>query len=121
MHPIFQNIQISGLISPGETYLFSAEKEQGWDPGPIDQMYILNRDEDILPALEMELCIILGNCYELKKFIKWSEILDGCYEFRFLCFDKEELTETAYSLFLHRLSSFSEKLAWAQNLLIDSN
>lgn len=121
MHQILQNIHISGIIAPGDTYLFSAEKEPGWDPGPIDQMYVLTRDEDILPALEMELCMILGNCYEVRRFIRWSQILDDCYEFRFQCFDKEEKKETGYSLFLHRLSSFREKLAWAQTLLIDSN
>lgn len=121
MHPILQNIHITGIIAPGDTYIFSAEKEAGWDPGPLDQLYVLTRDEDIVPALEMELCLILGNCYELRRFIRCAQILDGCYEFRFQCFDKEEERETTYSLFLYRLASFREKLAWAQGLLIDSN
>src|SRR6202012_2843280 len=106
MHPILKNIHISGIINPGGTYIFSAEKEHGWDPGPIDHMYVLTRDEDIIPALEMELCIILGECYELRKFTKWSQILEGCYEFRFQCIDKAANNAAGYSLFLHRLSTF---------------
>ena len=121
MHPILETIQISGIITPGDTYIFSAEKELGWDPGPVDHMYVLTRDEEILPALEMELCIILGECYELKKFIRWSQILEGCYEFRFQCIDKAANKAIGYSLFLYRLSTVSEKLAWAKTLLIDSD
>jgi hypothetical protein len=111
MHQVLENISLSGIIAPGDVYILSAEKYQGWDPGPIDEMYILTHDEDLLPAFEMELCIFLADLYEPRKLIKWGEILDGCYEFRFLCYDKTDEKEIGYSLFLHRLPTFSEKLA----------
>lgn len=116
MHAQLAAIPVSGMINPGDIYIICAEKDLGWDPGPIELMYVITRDEDILPALEMEICIFLGQCYELRQFIKCSEILEDCYEFRFRCIDKAENREVGYSLFLHRLSSFSEKLAWAKEI-----
>jgi hypothetical protein len=120
MHEVLKHIPISGIIAPGETYIFSAEKEYGWDPGPVDHMYVITRDEEILPALDMELCLILRDCYELRKFIRWAEVLEGCYEFRFRCFDKAANKEIGYSLFLQRLATFADKLSWARSLLIDN-
>ena len=121
MHPLLENISLPGIIAPGDTYIITAEKEQGWDPGPVDYMYVLTNDQEILPALDMELCIILADSYKLRRFVKWAEILDGVYEFRFICLDKETGVEVAYSLFLHRLRSFPEMLAFVKDLLIDSN
>lgn len=115
MHPLLANIPVTGLILPGEVYVLCAEKHQGWDPGPIDQQYVITRDEDILPALDMELCLFLADCYELRQFIRCAQILDDCYEFRFRCWDKAANEEIGYSLFLHRLPGLAEKLAWARN------
>ncbi|HEV2479739.1 MAG TPA: hypothetical protein VGS79_08735 [Puia sp.] len=46
---------------------------------------MITRDEDILPALELELCMILADCYELREFVRCAEVIDDCYEFRFRC------------------------------------
>lgn len=114
MHPLLAGIPVTGLIRPGHVYVFCAEKEHGWDPGPIDQQYVITREEDILPALEMELCMILAGCYELRKFIRCAEVVEGCYEFRFRCWDKAANEEIGYSQFLYRLANLEEKLAWAR-------
>jgi hypothetical protein len=114
MHPVLASIPVTAIIQPGHIYVFCAEKERGWDPGPIDQLYVITRDEDILPALEMELCMILADWYELRHFVRCKEVLDDCYEFRFCCLDIAANKEIGYSLFLHRLSSLSEKLKWAR-------
>jgi hypothetical protein len=120
MNQELAKISVKGLVKPGCMYTFLAEKENGWDPGPIDQLYVITREEEIVPALEMELCLILGECYELRKFIKWSQILEDCYEFRFRCWDKAANEEIGYSLFLYRLSSFSEKLAWVMESIMST-
>jgi hypothetical protein len=117
MHPVLASIPVTGIILSGHFYVFCAEKDPGWDPGPIDQLYVITREEDILPALELELCMILAECYELRQFIRCAEILDGCHEFRFHCWDKAANKEIGYSLFLHRLPTLAEKLAWARETI----
>jgi hypothetical protein len=114
MHPVLASIPITAIIQPGHIYVLCTEKQNPFDPFPIDKLYVIPRDEDILPALEMEFCLVLTDWYELRHFIRCKEVLDDCYEFRFRCWDKAANKEVGYSLYLQRLSTFAEKLAWAR-------
>lgn len=119
MNEILKNIPTSGIITPGDIYIVSSN-DRGFDPGPTEFLYILTRDEDILTALELELCIVLGDMYDLRMFISSGRVEDGSHEFRFLCREKGRNEEVKHSIFLHRLSTLSEQLTWAKTCLTDS-
>ena len=108
MHPVIAAIPAMHILQPGGMYIISPEKGNIWDRIPIDWLYVITRDEEILPALHMEMCVFVAELYELKGFVKWSEVLVDCYEFRFRCLDKAANREIGYSLFLHRLQTFKE-------------
>jgi hypothetical protein len=110
MHQVLASIPVTGIIKPGQIYVLFAEREYGWDLDFIDQLYVITRDEDILPALELELSMLHPHWYELRHFIRCTEVLVDCYEFRFCCWGKSANKDIGYSLFLQRLSTFSEKL-----------
>jgi hypothetical protein len=117
MHPVLAPIPVTGIIQPGHTYVLSTEKQNPWDPFPIDRLYVILRDEDILPAVELEFSSVLAHRYELRHFIRCEEVWDDCYEFRFRCWDKAVNKEVGYSLFLLRLPTFAEKLARARKAI----
>jgi len=119
MNEILKNIPISGIITSGEIYILNPEGDPRHNPGPIEFIYTLTCDEHILPALELEFCI-LDELYALRKFCRYGEILDGVYEFHFRCYDKEGEEEVGYSMFLHRLSTLSQQQALFKHLLNDS-
>jgi hypothetical protein len=108
MHKSFEGVSVSGIVKPGEIYIFCDNLERGWQPEPLDFLYTIRSEAEILPALDMEMKI-LSDTYVLKKYLRFKKISDDCHEFRMLCYDEEGI-KVFFSLYLQRIFSFEEKL-----------
>jgi len=109
MHKLFQGLSVSGIVRPGHIYLFCDNLERGWHPEAVDFLYTIRSDDEVLPALDMELKI-LSDIYELKKYFGFTKISDDCYQFSMLCYERELGSKNRFSLYLQRIVSFEEKL-----------
>ncbi len=110
MNSKFDGVSTAGIIKPGDLYIIYEQADRGWDPGPIEFIYAIRKDEDILAALDMELSIVMAEYYELKRFVGVTKISDDCHEFRMFIHDKEDDKDREWSLYLHRITPFEEKL-----------
>jgi len=118
MNEVIKTIPTSGIVSPGEVYIFDERPDRAHSPDPIKYLYVIKREEEILPALEMEFCIVLAGEYELRQFLGWRKISADCQECKLICYDKVEETEVDYFLYLHRIMTFEEKLARVKELFL---
>ena len=107
MHKSFEGISLSGIVKPGEIYIFCDNRDKGWQPEPLNLLYTIRSDAEILPALDMEMKV-LADIYLFKKYLGFQKISEDCHEFRMLCNDDEGI-KTKFSLYLHRIFSFEEK------------
>ena len=110
MNELFDRLSVVGIVVPGETYIFSEMANRGGDPGPISYLYVIRKDEEILPALEMEYCTVLADMFEIRRFLGMRKLTDDCYEFRTRCFEKEAKEEQDCCQYLHRVRTFKERL-----------
>jgi hypothetical protein len=108
MHKSFEGVSVSGIVKPGEIYIFCDNLERGWQPEPLDYIYTIKSEAEILPALDMEMKI-LADTYVLKKYLRSRKISDDCHQVKMLCYDEEGI-EFVFSLYLQRIISFEEKL-----------
>ena len=53
MRNAFRGISVSGIIKPGNIYIFESRQNREWDAGPIEYMYIIRQEEEILAAIEL--------------------------------------------------------------------
>ena len=120
MNKLFDCVSIVGIVVPGETYIFSEQASPGWDPGPISFLYVIQKDEEILQALEMEFCTVLADMYEVRKFKGIRKRSGDCYEFRCRCFERELKQEEDCCLYLHRVRTFKERLEEVNTLFLPS-
>jgi hypothetical protein len=67
----------------------------------------------------MEVCIMMAEYCELISFAGITKISDDCHEFKMFIYDKEEGGEREFSLYLHRIVTFEEKLRERKNLFSD--
>jgi hypothetical protein len=118
MNKLFDGVSVVGIVVPGETYIFSEKASPGWDPGPISFLYLIRKDEEVLTALEMELCTVLAEMYEVKKFLGMRRRTKDCYEFRCRCFEKELEQVENVCLYLHRVKTFEERLEEVKALFL---
>lgn len=107
MKSILKDISVPNIITPGDMYILHKSKNSWHEPGPIIHMYFIKSDEEIMPAIGME---ISYSDYELKKFIGWDRVSSSCVEFKFLIYDSEAEKEVEYSIFLHRIKTVPEAL-----------
>lgn len=106
MNELFKHVDVTGIIKPGENYYLMSDSE----PDCIDHLYLISRDEDILRALEMEMCVVLAEAYTVLRFDRLVRISDACYEFRMLCYEVDYEKEVEFSMYLHRAVTFEEEL-----------
>jgi hypothetical protein len=105
-----------GVIKPGEIFILSGQGD-GWsDLRPLEELYWIRSAEEIAGAIEMEIGIYLAELYEFRKFNGVRKISDSCYELELLCYDRQEVKDELYRLFLHRIDSFGEMLVKAKEL-----
>jgi hypothetical protein len=110
MNKLFDGIVVTGIVIPGETYIFSESASPAYDPGPLNLLYVIRKDEEILQAVEMEFCTVLTEMYDLRKFLGIRRLSDDCYEFRCRCFEKQLKQLENVCLYLHRVRTFKERL-----------
>lgn len=108
MNKLFEKAQVAGIIAPGECYILNDDSD-----GcrlELSILYLIRRDEDILPAIEMETCIVMEPYQDLLEFLGWERISEITYAFRMRCYFKEEAEVGEYTLYLHRVKEFVEEL-----------
>jgi hypothetical protein len=109
MNKAFDGVSISGVAKSGQAYIWSDHADRDRFPDPIRYLYAMRTDDEILLAIELEMTL-LDDIHEVRKFLGHRRISDDCYQFNLICYDKEDDREIEFSLYLHRLMSFQEKL-----------
>jgi hypothetical protein len=109
MNKLFKEARVAGIIEPGHCYYLSPDSSREGDM-PMDQVYLIRRDEDIIPAIDMETCIVMECYQELLEFLGWERVSDISFVFRMRCYFKEEKEVGEYVLYIHRLKEFAEEL-----------
>jgi hypothetical protein len=100
----------TGIIKPGDIYILTGESRPGADAGPIEYLYTIRSVEEIAPAIEMEMEIVLAEMYEYKQFLGLSKKDCQICEINLLCYDKTLEKEVKFSLYLHKIQTFEENL-----------
>jgi small nuclear ribonucleoprotein (snRNP)-like protein len=119
MHTAFEGVSVAGVIEPGQVYILCCESRRGFPAESIESTFTVRSEHEILEALDMEMNIVLADWIELRKFLNIQKIGDNCHEFRMLCYDKESEHRIVYSLYLHRIRSFTEELYRISKLFLD--
>ena len=120
MNKALIGVSITGIIEPGQLYILGENRDRGWNPQPIDCLFCIREDKEILEALDMDYSIILAEKCELKKYLGFKKINRNCYEFKLLVYEKDEGEEVRHSVYLHRILTFSEFLANTRKLFRQS-
>lgn len=108
MNKIFNEASVTGIIEPGQLYIFDESANRGWSPGPIEYLFCIKEDKEILMALDMEYSIVLAEYYDLIEFLGIRKINKNCHQFRVLVYDKDSGRKTTSSFYLHRIIPFDE-------------
>ena len=116
MKKLFEGVSLKGIVKPGEAYIFNEHQSTGYEPEPIDILYLIRSEDDLIQALEMELIIVLSDLYEIRKFLGFQKVTEDCYRFKALCYQKEDRKQVEYRIYLHRIKSFNERLARVKEL-----
>jgi hypothetical protein len=117
MNKIFEGVSVAGIIKRGHAYIFDDCVNRGYDAGPIEYLYVIREEEEILPALDMEYFIFMAEFCEITQFIGIRKIDEDCHEFELLGYNKGELEEEVkFTFYLHRLKTFEEHLSEVKDL-----
>lgn len=116
MNELFKDIEVAGIVKPGSVYFFFEHSSRGQEIGPIEYACPIVSDCEILPAIEMVMCIMLAESYELRRFLGWRKLSDDCYKFSMLCYEFGEEREIEYYMYMHRLLTFEERLRCTKEL-----
>lgn len=108
MNKIFNEASVVGIIEPGQLYIFDQRAHRGWSPGPIEYLFCIKEDKEILMALDMEYSIVLAEYYDLIKFLGIRKINKNCHQCKVLVYDKGSGRKTISSFYLHRIMPFDE-------------
>jgi hypothetical protein len=108
MNKIFNEASVTGIIEPGQLYIFDQSAHRGWSPGPIEYLFCIKEDKEILMALDMEYSIVLAEYYDLIEFLGVRKISKNCHQFRMLVYDKDSGRKSTSSFYLHRIIPFDE-------------
>lgn len=106
MNHILDPIVEAHIFDPGDIYVFLSYEDPGYDPGPLEFMYFIRREDDIMPALELEAEHYMW--YKIKEYLSCTRVSESCFEFRMRCFDPEEDDDIIYSLYLHRIKTLQD-------------
>jgi hypothetical protein len=106
MESVLRPIDEGGIVNPGDIYILH-DREEKWDPGPIEYMYFIRGEEELMPALKREIEYIME--YTIFSFLGWTKISENCIEFLVSCYNPEEGC-IEYSIYLHRIRSLEETL-----------
>lgn len=66
MNKALIGVSITGIIEPGQLYILGENRDRGWNPEPLDCLFCIREDKEILEALDMDYSIILAETCELK-------------------------------------------------------
>ena len=116
MNKIFEGVSVAGIVIPGNIYLFCDHHDRAGTPEPIEYLYIIKDEVEILRALDMELCIVMAESFDPIKFGGIHKISDDCHAFSMLCYEKDTTEEVKYTLYLHRIQSFEQALRQVENI-----
>lgn len=110
MNELFKDVDVVGIIKPGESFFLVPEDER---EGDLDYcwQYLISRDEDILRALELEMCYMLREWYEPLRFLRMVKLSEDTYEFTAWVYFKDEKKEGEASMYLQRVRTFEEEYA----------
>src|SRR5690348_5003298 len=53
MNKVFDGASVAGIVNPGDIYIFCDDQERGSAPGPLEYLYIIRDEKEILRALDM--------------------------------------------------------------------
>jgi hypothetical protein len=115
MNKLFKDVSVTGIIEGDNIYILHDWSDRSSKPEPIEYLFTIRHEAEILPALDMAICTELAEDYELREFLGWEKFSKDCYVFKMRCLDKQEDVEVEYSLYLHRIMSLAEKQAWLQD------
>jgi hypothetical protein len=110
MNKIFNGVAVTGIINPGSVYIFEECRSREYDCVPLDCLYCIRHEEEILPALDMKLCIIDGDECDLIKFFGIRRLNKNCHEFKVLMYDSDLGKKVSRSFYLQRVQTFGEYL-----------
>jgi len=108
MNKIFNDVSVAGILVPGQVYVLS-ESQPDWIPtGPIEELFVIKSEAEILIALDMIYGQMFAEDYDLVEFSGIRKINDDCHEFRILCYDRKFEENVEFSQYVNRIRSFEE-------------
>jgi len=108
MKTLFKNVSLTGVIRPGEVYTFTEDDDRGCGIDCLEYMYIIRSDDEIAPALDMEMFTILNDFYNFTTFLGHEKLSDDCHRFRVKAIPKSERKHIVYCFYLQRIMTFPE-------------
>ena len=110
MNKVFQEVDLSNSVIPKEVYILT-KHERKLQTDEVAALYTIESDSQLLEALDMDLHLINGDKYELRKFLGINAIGADTHLIRLLCYDKLLCVNIIVRYFLHRIITFREELA----------
>jgi hypothetical protein len=106
MENLLKELHDANIFASGHVYIFYETGNPEWDPGPIEFMYFIRSEDEIVPALKLEAEYTME--LEIRKYLGCAKISEGCFEFKMLCFNSAENREEEFSCYLHRIRTTEE-------------
>jgi len=106
MNKVFNNVSIEGIVEPGQLYIFDGCRDRGYSPEPIECLFCVKEDKEILLALDMEYSIVLAETCQLMEFLGFRKVNRNCHEFKLLVYEKDTGENIKRTLYLHRILPF---------------
>jgi len=116
MNKVFNKVSIEGIVEPGQLYIFDGCRDRGSYLEPIEYLFCVKENNEILLALDMEYSIVLAETCELIEFIGFRKVNRNCHEFKFLGYEKDTGKKAKRTLYLHRILPFNEYLTKMKRL-----
>ena len=108
MNKIFNDVSVAGILAPGQLYVLSEAPRDSLYPEPIEELFIIKNETEILIALDRIFGQMFADEYELVEFLGIRKVSDDCHEFKILgCLKKSE-KNIMLSRYLNRVRSFEE-------------
>lgn len=122
MKPVFKDLSFADIFEPGQCYLLIEESSRDADLVPLEHIYVIQKEEQIVEALEIEMNIILlAMAYEVLAFAGVKRKTKDCHEFKMFCYDRKKQKTCYYRLYLQRLRSVEEEREKAEESFEDDD
>lgn len=115
MNKVFQDVQLSGIVIPGGTYILNKHPKKLLIDD-VESLYVIRSDEEVVAALDMQVNMIDGDKFELVKFMGIKSIGWHTLLIRLLCYDKLYCVNVVVRFFLHRLNTLNEQLSSTKDI-----